>query len=94
MDLLEQAALVEDLEVAPDGHVGDAELADEVGDPDRAVLADAVEDECLALAREHQATPRRIDADAVPIHPRLPLLIDRLPPNATESQRIPTNSRT
>ena len=54
MDLLEQPALVEDLEVAADGHVGDAELAHEVGDADRAVLADAIEDECLALAREHQ----------------------------------------
>ena len=32
VDLLEQAALVEDLEVAADGHVRHAELADEVGD--------------------------------------------------------------
>ena len=62
MDLLEQAALVEDLEVAADGHVGDAELAHEVGDADRAVLADPVEDERLALTREHQATLRMIDA--------------------------------
>ena len=56
VDLLEQPALVEDLEVAADGHVRDAELAHEVGDADRAVLADAVEDEGLALTREHQAT--------------------------------------
>ena len=56
MDLLEQPALVEDLEVAADGHVRDAELAHEIGDADRAVLADAVEDEGLALAREHQRT--------------------------------------
>ena len=55
VDLLEQPALVEDLEVAPDGHVRHAELADEVGDADRAVLADAIEDERLALARQHQA---------------------------------------
>ena len=66
MDLLEQPALVEDLEVAPNGHVRDAELAHEVGDADRAVLADAVEDEGLALAREHQGihcvtTTRRFD---------------------------------
>ena len=54
VDLLEQSPLVEDLEVAPDGHVGDAELAHEVGDPDRAVLAHAVEDEGLALTGEHQ----------------------------------------
>ena len=54
VDLLEQPALVEDLEVAPDGHVRHAELADEVGDTDRAVLADPVEDECLTLPSEHQ----------------------------------------
>ena len=59
MDLLEQASIVEDLEVATDGHVGDAELAHEVGDPDRAVLADAIEDEGLALSGEHQRTARR-----------------------------------
>ena len=53
VDLLEQAALVEDLEVAPDGHVRHAELAHEVGDADRAVLADAVEDQCLALPGQH-----------------------------------------
>ena len=54
VDLLEQAPLVEDLEVAADGHVRHAELADEVGDADRPVLADPVEDEGLALAGEHQ----------------------------------------
>ena len=54
MDLLEQAALVEDLEVAADGHVGHAELAHEVGDADGPVLAHAIEDERLTLAREHQ----------------------------------------
>ena len=46
-----QAAVVEQLEVAPDGHVRHAELADEIRDPDPAVLADAVEDVSLALAR-------------------------------------------
>ena len=56
VDLLEQAALVEDLEVAPDGHVGDAELAHEVGHADRAVLAHAIEDERLPLPSEHQCT--------------------------------------
>ena len=66
VDLLEQAALVEDLEVAPDGHVGHAELAHEVGDADGAVLADAIEDERLALTREHQATLRRIDGPSLP----------------------------
>ena len=42
--LLEQAALVQDLQVAPDRHVRDAQLADEVGHPDAAILADALED--------------------------------------------------
>ena len=54
VDLLQQPVLVEDLEVAPDGHVGDAELARKLGDADRAGLADPVEDERLALAGEHR----------------------------------------
>ena len=72
MDLLEQAALVEDLEVAADGHVGHAELAHEVGDAHGAVLAHAVEDERLTLAREHQETlsisARSVEMDTRP-HP-------------------------
>ena len=72
MDLLEQPALVEDLEVAPDGHVGHAELAHEVGDPHGPVLAHAIEDECLTLAREHQGTlvipARSVEMDTRP-HP-------------------------
>ena len=51
--LLEEPLLVEDLEVAADGHVRDLELADEVRDPDRADLADAIQDQRLALASEH-----------------------------------------
>ena len=46
-------SFVEDLEVAADGHVGDAELAHEIGDLDGPVLADALEDLCLPLARQH-----------------------------------------
>ena len=53
VDLLEDALVVEDLEVAPDGHVRHAELADEVGDADGALLPDPVEDDRLALTREH-----------------------------------------
>jgi hypothetical protein len=53
MDLLEQTAVVEDLEVAPDGHVGHAQVAGEIGDPDAAVLAHARQDQRLALASEH-----------------------------------------
>ena len=79
VDLLEQPALVEDLEVAADGHVGHAELAHEVGDPDRAVLADPVEDECLALPSEHRS---RVTGPAVRLccHPPRPS-DRRLPPN-------------
>ncbi len=70
MDLLEQTALVEDLEVAADGHVGHAQLAHEVGDADRPVLADAIEDEGLALPCEHQcavpSSPRRLTMDDRP----------------------------
>ena len=92
MDLLEQPALVEDLEVAPDGHVRDAELAHEVGDPDRAVLADAIEDECLALAREHQRSLwcTGIGRDD---HPRLTPSDREIAAQRTESQRTPTGSR-
>ena len=67
MDLLQEAALVEDLEVAAHRHVGHAELADEVRDADRSVLADAIQDERLALSREHQRTvsmpSRRVTMD-------------------------------
>ena len=50
MDLLDQAPVVEQLEIAPDGHVRDAEIPRQVRDPDPAVLADAVEYQRLALA--------------------------------------------
>jgi hypothetical protein len=49
--LLDEPAVVEKLEVAPDRHVRDAELADEVGDAHRAVLTDAFQDPSLALSR-------------------------------------------
>ena len=56
VDLLEQPALVEDLEVAPDGHVGDAEVADEVGDADRPRPRGRDRRiERLALSGEHQS---------------------------------------
>ena len=45
--------VVEDLEVAPHGHVRHAELADEIRDADGARLADALEDQGLPLARQH-----------------------------------------
>ena len=51
VDLDHEALVVEQLEVAPDGHVRHAELADEVGHANAAVLAHAVEDVGLALAR-------------------------------------------
>ena len=54
MDLLEEPSLLEDLQVPANGHVRHAELADEVGDADGPVLADAVQDDRLALTCKHQ----------------------------------------
>ncbi len=55
MHLLQEPAIAEDLQVAPDRHVGDAELAGQLRDPDRTVLADPLEDPGLALAGEQHA---------------------------------------
>ena len=44
---------MEDLQVAADGHVRDAQDLDEVGNPYRAILADPLEDQRLSLPREH-----------------------------------------
>jgi multiple sugar transport system substrate-binding protein len=52
VDLLDEAALVEELEIPPDGHVRDAELAGEIDDPDGALGPDAIEDEREPLATE------------------------------------------
>ena len=67
VDLLEEAVLVEDLEVAPDGHVRHAEVARELGHADGTGLADALEDEGLALTSEHRlrsAGPRPVGSFA------------------------------
>ena len=93
VDLLEQAALVEDLEVAADGHVGHAELADQVGDADGPVLADALEDEGLTLPGEHHAPPLRIRPDAVRhahLRHRSPLVRTEIAAPTHESQRNST----
>jgi hypothetical protein len=50
--------LLEDLEVSPNGHVRDAEVAGQIGHADRARLANAIEDEGLTLAREHRLASR------------------------------------
>ena len=52
MDLLEEAALVEKLQVAPDGHVRNAQLAHEIGHADAALLPNPIEDERLPLSGE------------------------------------------
>ena len=57
--LLEQAAVVEQLQVAPDGHIRHAQLAGEVRYTDSTVLADALQDQRLALACEHVNIPAR-----------------------------------
>jgi hypothetical protein len=53
VDLLQEAALVEQLEIAPNRHVRDAQVANEVGDPYRAVLANPIHDHRLPLPRQH-----------------------------------------
>src|SRR4029077_17007384 len=47
---------MERLQVAADGHVGNTEIADEVGHAYGSILPDTVKDEGLALSRKHQAT--------------------------------------
>jgi hypothetical protein len=59
MDLLQETAIVQDLEVATDRHVGHAELADQVRHPHATVLPDALQDQGLALTRQHDATTVR-----------------------------------
>ena len=54
--LRQEAALGQRLQVAADGHVGDAELGDEVADPYAAGRPDPVEDRRLTLLGEHQVT--------------------------------------
>jgi hypothetical protein len=51
VDLFDQAALVQQFHIASDRHVGHAQVTDELGHPDAAVLADAIEDVGLTLAR-------------------------------------------
>ena len=57
MNLDQQAPLVKGLEVAPDRHVRHAELPHEIRDADGPALANAPEDEVLALVREESSTP-------------------------------------
>ncbi len=49
-----EAPVGQRLEVAADRHVGDAEVADEVGDPHPAHAADPFEDRLLPLLRQHR----------------------------------------
>ena len=80
VDLLEQAAVVEQLEVAADSHVGDAEVPGELANADAAVLADALQDQGLALTGKHvrrvlpqAAEPRSLPPSGVaPFSFRLP----------------------
>jgi len=56
MDLGHEALIRQRLKVAADGHVGDAELDDEVTHPDAAVQADPLEDGGLSLLCQHVLT--------------------------------------
>ncbi|GAB3858392.1 hypothetical protein GCM10029963_58020 [Micromonospora andamanensis] len=53
----EQAAFVQQVQVAADGHVGDAELGGQLADAYAAGHADPVEDRRMALLREHRPLP-------------------------------------
>jgi hypothetical protein len=48
MDLLEQTPPIQDLEVATNGHVRHAEIANEIGDAHATLLAHALKDQVLA----------------------------------------------
>src|SRR5699024_5755242 len=54
--LRQQAPVGQGLEVAADGHVGDAVFRGELADPDAAGGPDTVENRGLPLLREHQRT--------------------------------------
>jgi hypothetical protein len=51
VDLLDEPLVGEQLEITPDRHVRDRQLAYEIGHPDAAVFTNAVEDVGLTLAR-------------------------------------------
>jgi hypothetical protein len=50
MDFLDQAALVEELQIAPDGHIRDAERTHQIGYPYGTLLAHALKNQSLPLA--------------------------------------------
>src|SRR5512145_3076567 len=63
MHLVKQTQIGQPVEVAPDGHVPDGQLARQVADPDRPPLADPFDDVGLAFPREHRyATSSRTTA--------------------------------
>ena len=96
MDLLEEAALVEDLEVAPHGHVGDAELADEVRDADGAGPRGRARGSRSAAGAPASRRPpwtRPGPSDTLPTLAFLPFGYGNCDARADESQRNRTSSR-
>jgi hypothetical protein len=57
VDLRDEAAFGEGLEVAADRHVGHAEFLDQFGHADRSGPVDAFGDPALSLLRQHDASP-------------------------------------
>ena len=73
MYFLDQAVPGEDLEVAADGHVRDAEPLREVADTGAAIAPDGLQDERLAMSGKHLV---------------LPLLHNRMAPGAGGRLRV------
>jgi hypothetical protein len=57
VDLLDQAGCGQHTEITADRHVGDAEIFDQVGNPNRTIPPDEFEDVNLALLGQHVSAP-------------------------------------
>ncbi len=90
MNLLQQPAIMQDLEIAADGHIGDTEGADQVCNANRAFLADPIQDERLALPRKHQHARCRSFRCLVTAGPSSLILVTQIAAQPTESQRDST----
>ena len=53
MNLVDEAGRREDVQIAPDGHVGDVEQLGQFANADRAATSYFIEDQFLALSGEH-----------------------------------------
>ena len=68
--LLQQPLVMQDLEIAPDGHVRHAQLAHEVRHAHGPVGTQPIEDVRVSLTRQHQFPPRGSRSHRTPLGPR------------------------